>query len=324
MKQALSYKDVVLLPKYSEVLSRDEISTKVIFCNKEFNCPVLPANMACTINFKIASELSEAGYFYILHRFYDYNEIFKWVIENQNLKTISLSVGVKDKDYDFLEKLSEESNCNVDFITIDVAHGHHLNVKKICKFFHSLPWSKKPKLIVGNIGTVEAARDLIEWGADALKIGLSMGKACTTYNSTGVGTPMYSAVKDICYALKFDELKSVSVIADGQIRDIGDAAKAIHAGAKMVMVGSIFAACQDSPAEFNFYKTHKIFYGSASAKNKGSEKYVEGKEEISLPVSDLILNVLNKFEQGLRSTMSYAGVEDVSKIHLMGVRQIYV
>lgn len=324
MKQALSYKDVVLFPRYSEIVSRDKISTKIKFCDFEFKCPILPSNMACTINFKKAEELSEAGYFYILHRFYEYNEIFKWVSENQKLKTISLSIGVKDKDFDFLQKLSEESGCNVHFITIDVAHGHNLNVKKICKFFHSLPWSKKPKLIVGNIGTVQAARDLIEWGADALKIGLSMGKACTTYNTTGVGTPMYSAVKEISYALKFADLKGVQIIADGQVREIGDAAKAIHAGATMVMVGSMFAACQDSPAEFNFYKTHKIFYGSASAKNKGSEKYVEGREEVSLPVTDSILNLLNKFEEGLRSTMSYGGVSDVSKIFLMGVRQIYV
>ena len=324
MKQALSYKDVVLLPKYSEVLSRDQLSTTVDFCNQKFNCPVLPSNMACTINFKKAEELSEARYFYILHRFYEYNEIFEWVINNQKLKTISLSIGVKDKDFDFLQKLSEEANCNVHFITIDVAHGHNLNVKKVCKFFHSLPWTKKPKLIVGNIGTVQAAKDLIEWGADAIKVGLSMGKACTTYNSTGVGTPMYSAVKEISYALKFSDLRNVAIIADGQVREIGDVAKAIHAGATMVMVGSMFAACEDSPAEFNFYKTHKIFYGSASAKNKGSQKYVEGREEVALPVTDSILNLLNRFEQGLRSTMSYGGVLDISKIYLMGVRQIYV
>jgi GMP reductase len=285
----------------------------------------LPSNRACTIDFKKAEELSEAGYFYTLHRFYKYSEVLHWVLKNQNLKTISISIGVKGVDYDFLKTLSEEPRCRVDFITIDVAHGHNINVKKICNWFHVLPWSVKPKLIVGNIGTIEGARDLISWGADAIKVGLSMGKACTTYNTTGVGTPMYSTVKEINETISFVDQSNVPLIADGQIREIGDVSKALHAGASMVMVGSMFAACEDSPAESNFFNTHKIFYGSASAKNKGSDKYVEGQEGLFLELKKYnYIDLLNKFEQGIRSTMSYAGVTDVKRIYLMGVRQIYV
>jgi GMP reductase len=191
-----------------------------------------------------------------------------------------------------------------------------LNVKKVCEYFHSLNWKNKPKLIVGNIGTTEAALDLISWGADVLKIGLSMGKACTTYNTTGVGTPMYSTVNEIskvCY--------DYPLIADGQIREVGDVAKAVHAGASMVMVGSMFAACTDSPAEFNFYKTHKNFYGSASSKNKGHENYVEGKDMLVKCNELTMIELMNKFEQGLKSTMSYAGVHKLSKLNLMGVKK---
>jgi GMP reductase len=317
MKESLSYKDVILEPRYSEVESRDYVSTSVEFLGHYFRNPIVPSNMSCTIDLAKAKELADNEYFYILHRFYEYTDILNWIEDNQDLDLISISVGVKEKDYYLINNIFSKK-LRVDFITIDVAHGHNINVKKICQYFHSLNWNHKPKLIVGNIGTQDAAHDLISWGADALKIGLSMGKACTTYNTTGVGTPMYSTVSEISnYTLK------VPLIADGQIREVGDVAKAVHAGAKLVMVGSMFAACIDSPAEFNFYKTHKNFYGSASAENKGHKNYVEGKS-VLLECNNLsMLDLMKKFEQGLKSTMSYAGVDDLSKLHLMGVRKIY-
>jgi GMP reductase len=315
MMQMLSYKDVVLLPSYSKIKSRDDVNTFIDFLGYNFKSPVIPANMSCCIDFKIAETLAKSGYFYILHRFYDYyNQIIPWLARSQGLFPLSISIGVKQNDIDFLQHLSE-SAFKIDFITIDVAHGHHVLVKNICEHFKSLNWKYKPKLIVGNFGSSEGVEDAIKWGADAVKIGLSMGAACTTYNSTGVGTPMYSVVQEI--SLDCD----IPIIADGQIREIGDVAKAINAGAQMVMIGSMFASCNDSPAEFNFYKTHKLFYGSASSKNKGYDKYVEGKES-KIECNNLnILELHEKIEQGLRSTMSYAGVDDIYSLTKMEARQ---
>jgi GMP reductase len=315
MKQMLSYKDVVLLPSYSEIKSRDDVNTSINFLGYNFKSPVIPANMCCCIDFKTAETLARSGYFYILHRFYDYyNQIIPWLARSQGSFPLSISIGVKQNDIDFLQHLSE-SAFKIDFVTIDVAHGHHVLVKNICEHFKSLNWKYKPKLIVGNFGSSKGVEDAIEWGADAVKVGLSMGAACTTYNSTGVGTPMYSIVNEI--SIDCD----IPVIADGQIREIGDISKAIHAGAQMVMVGSMFAACEDSPAEFNFYKTHKVFYGSASSKNKGYNKYIEGRES-NIECNNLtILELHEKIEQGLRSTMSYAGVEDIYGLIKMQVAQ---
>jgi GMP reductase len=301
------------LPSYSEIRSRDDINTEVDFLGFKFKSPVVPANMACCIDFKTAEILGCSGYFYILHRFYDYyTQIVPWLARSQGSFPLSISIGIKESDLDFLKHLSE-SAFKIDFITIDVAHGHHILVKETCEFFHKLNWNHKPKLIVGNFGSVKGVSDAVQWGADAAKIGLSMGAACTTYNSTGVGTPMYSIVKEIaedsdCY---------IPIIADGQIREVGDIAKAINAKAHMVMIGSMFAACEDSPAEFNFYKTHKLFYGSASSKNKGYNKYVEGKESYIECNRLKILELHEKIEQGLRSTMSYAGVD-----HIYGLRKM--
>lgn len=319
MKTMYSYKDIVLLPYYSEIVSRDNILSNINFLGFNFKNPVVPANMACCIDFKTAELLAKNGYFYILHRFYDYyKEILPWLIEmGKEYKNIelplSISVGVKEIDFKFLTDLSSISALKIDFITIDVAHGHHISVKKICEHFHSLKWHHKPKLIVGNFGSTEGVNSAIEWGADAAKVGLSMGAACTTYNSTGVGTPMYSIVNEIYYDMDCD----FPIIADGQIREVGDIAKAIHAGANMVMIGGMFAACSDSPAEYNFYKTHKLFYGSASAKNKGYSKYVEGRESLIPCNNKTILELMENFEQGLRSTMSYAGVDRLYEIRKM-------
>jgi len=318
MKQMLSYKDVVLLPQYSEIESRNDISTEIDFLGFKFKCPVVPANMACCIDFKTAEGLAKAGYFYILHRFYDESsQIIPWLARSQGSFPLSISVGVKKSDIDFLDELSR-SAFKINFVTIDVAHGHHILVKKVCEHFHSLQWKYKPKLIVGNFGSVEGAKDAMKWGADAVKVGLSMGAACTTYNTTGVGTPMYSIVKEIC-----DAIPDITVIADGQIRETGDVCKALHAGASMVMIGGMFAACDDSPAEFNFYKTKKLFYGSASEKNKGHSGYIEGKESYIDCNNLSMLEFLNKIEQGIRSSMSYAGVNNPYSISKMEMAQRY-
>jgi GMP reductase len=319
MQVALSYKDVVLFPKYSEIKSRDDVNTNINLLGYSFKSPVVPANMACCIDFKSAEILGKEGYFYILHRFYDYYDyILPWLARNQSAFPLSISIGVKQIDFDFLEDLAK-SAFKIDFITVDVAHGHHISVKNICEHFHLLKWNHKPKLIVGNFGSVEGVKDAIKWKADAVKVGLSMGAACTTYNTTGVGTPMYSIVKEI-----YDECQDIPIIADGQIREVGDVSKAIHAGASMVMIGSMFAACEDSPADFNFYKTHKLFYGSASSKNKGYVKYIEGKESLIECNKLSMIGLFEKISQGLRSTMSYAGVSDVYHIQNMSVKVRYV
>lgn len=321
----LSYSDVVLLPNYSEIESRNDLSTEINFLGYDFLCPIIPSNMFCTISFEKAEQLAIHRYFYVLHRFYPYQgegSIEQWIIKNQNNFPISISIGVKDKDYSFLQHLSEE-NYKIDFVTVDVAHGHNKNVKKICKFFHSLPWKIKPKLIVGNVGSVQGAKDLVDWGADAIKVGLSMGLACTTYNSTGVGTPMYSILAEIKEAMDDGLLPEVPMIADGQIRDVGDSCKALHAGAKLVMVGSMFAVCEDSPAPTCTIedKQFKVFFGSASAQNKGYDSYVEGRSANLEMKNYSMLYLLKKFEQGIKSSMSYAGVNNPYLLSKMEVRK---
>ena len=315
MDTLYSYKDIVLQPAYSEINSRSKLDASIEFLGKVFESAALPANMKCTIDFKKARELSEAGYFYVLHRFYDYKDILDWMTENKDMETISISIGVNKKDYDFIDKIVEK-DVSVDFITIDVAHGHHILVKKMITYIKD---KLKVKLIAGNVGTYDAVSDLYDWGADAVKIGLSMGKSCTTYNCTGVGTPMFSTVESIANAKFFSWETTIPIIADGQIREVGDVCKALVAGANMVMIGSEFAKCEDSPADIiggpamgNIDK--KVFYGSASSTNKGHDGYVEGQTVYMDMRNETYIQYFERINQGVQSCMSYAGVNDITSL----------
>jgi GMP reductase len=312
MVKKYSYNDIVLEPNYSEIESRDNVNTYVHLCGRDFRCAAIPSNMICTIDFDKAVELSENGYFYVLHRFYDYDKIYKWIDKHQMLRTISISVGVKEKDKELIDRISHE-NLRVDFITIDVAHGHSIMVKKMIRHIR-INLNQNIKIIGGNIGTPEAAIDLANWGCDAVKVGLSMGKSCTTYNCTGVGTPMFSTVRDIVNVSK------VPVIADGQVREVGDVCKALVAGATMVMIGSEFAKCMDSPAEVVTVtkpNSHKYFFGSASEYTKGNTSHIEGTRVLLETKGKTYIEYMNEINDGISSCCSYAGVDTIPKLITM-------
>jgi GMP reductase len=143
-----------------------------------------------------------------------------------------------------------------------------------------------------------AALDLAEAGADAIKVGIGPGKACTTRLQTGFHVPMFTAIQ-MC-----TEVSKVPIIADGGIKNYGDVAKALVAGADLVMSGSLFAACSDSPAPI--INGRKVYYGSASFAAKKENKHVEG-TLLELEQSMTLEEKLNEIKQALQSSISYAG-----------------
>ena len=330
MKTLYSYKDIVLTPDYSEVRSRSDLDVGVHFLGRKFKSVAMPANMMCTIDFDMAVNLSEDEYFYVLHRFYTRSRVLDWIRRNQELRTISISVGVKTDDYHFIDEIVN-SGLRVDYITIDIAFGHSILMRQMLEYIKIvLP---DVKVIAGNISTRKAANALKAWGADAVKIGLSMGKSCTTYNCTGVGSPMFSAVyeaynnRDINDdPYRNNDVLNIPIIADGQVREVGDICKALVAGATMVMIGSEFAKCEDSPAKdvkrledptAGIYSYHKEFFGSASKKTKGHSDHIEG-TTVLLPMrSETYAEYFDLINEGVSSCMSYAGVKDTEHMTLM-------
>lgn len=310
MKRALDYDNVCLLPRYSNLSTRKQACVSSILGTRDFKLPVIPSNMKCVINEERAKWLSENDYMYVMHRFgIDTLEFVKRCNE-MKWQNISISVGVKEDDYELIKKI-KANGFRVDFITVDIAHGQSLLMKNMLQFIsRELPLAF---IIAGNVATANGFDDLVMWGAHAIKVGIGPGAACTTKFKTGFTYPMYSCISEIAeHAVHWDE---ATLIADGGIKHNGDIAKAIHAGADWVMCGKVFSECNDSPAPVD-YHGNKMYYGSASAHNKNHNNNIEG-TLIAVPRNGMSYeDKLIELEQDLQSSISYAGGNKLSHIRL--------
>ena len=317
--KSLNYKDIHLVPNYSELKSRAQADTFVDFGKFTFKLPVVPANMASCISFEKATWLAQNRYFYIMHRFYGYDEILNWMRRMNKCKDllpfVSISIGTKQRDVDLMATIVDEK-LRVDFITVDVAHGDHLEAISMLKYLATLKRLVMPDLFIigGNIATTDAYLRMVPL-VQAVKVGIACGASCITYNKTGFASPMFSTVQAIA-----DERRELGIgdydilpqplpfiIADGGITCNGDIAKAMVAGADMVMAGSMFARCIDSPAMVDpTDPTKKLYFGSASLMN-GNKKNIEGRT-ISMPMNGMTYEQkMNEIHQDLTSAISYAG-----------------
>ncbi len=232
---------------------------------------------------------------------------------------VGAAVGVTS---DTLERVKMLKQNGVDAVVIDTAHGHSKGViemlKKIKKEFPEL------EVIVGNIATGEAARDLVKAGADAVKVGIGPGSICTTRVIAGVGFPQFSAIYEVAKAIKGSK---VPIIADGGIRFTGDIPKAIAAGASSVMIGSLFAGVEESPGETIIYEGRKYKtyrgMGSIEAMQEGSKDryFQDAEDDIKKLVPEGIVGrvsfkgglseVIYQLVGGLRAGMGYCGAKDI-------------
>lgn len=300
------YEDIQLIPNKCLLESRSHADTKVQLGKYRFNLPVVPANMATIIDESVAELLAKAGYFYIMHRFDEAARIsFIQRMHEQGL-IASISVGVKEQEYDFVRSLKQDPP---EFITIDIAHGHADSVIKMIQLIkQELP---ETFVIAGNVGTPQAVRDLENAGADATKVGIGPGKVCITKVKTGFGTGGWQLA-----ALRWcAKAARKPIIADGGIRTHGDIAKSIRFGASMVMIGSLFAGHIESPGKLVEVdgQQFKEYYGSASEYQKGERKNIEGKKML-LPAKGHLLETLTEMTEDLQSAISYAGGKDLESL----------
>lgn len=306
--KVFDYEDIQLIPNKCIVNSRSECDTIVVLGNHSFKMPVVPANMQTIIDEKIAKFLAENGYFYIMHRFDEDGRIpFVKRMKEKGLIS-SISVGVKENEYLFVEELAQEGLVP-DYITIDIAHGHSNSVINMIQHIKKL--LPDTFVIAGNVGTPEAVRELENAGADATKVGIGPGKVCITKIKTGFGTGGWQLA-----ALRWcAKAARKPIIADGGIRTHGDIAKSVRFGATMVMIGSLFAGHEESPGETKVEngKIMKEYFGSASEFQKGEKKNVEGKK-IFVPFKGSLKDTLVEMQQDLQSSISYAGGNDLEAI----------
>lgn len=309
--EAFDYDDIQLVPNKGIIKSRRDADTSVKFGNRTFKIPVVPANMESVIDDNLAIWLAQNDYYYVMHRFEPEKRIPFIKMMHQKGLFASISVGIKDSEYDFIDELVKE-NLKPEYITIDVAHGHSVYVIKMINYIkEKLPDSF---LTAGNIATPEAVRELENAGADATKVGVGPGKACITKLKTGFGTGGWQlAALRMC-----SKSASKPLIADGGIRHNGDIAKSIRFGATMVMIGSMLAGHEESPGNVIKIngKTYKQYWGSASEVQKGAYKNVEGKQML-VPYRGSIKDTLKEMKEDLQSSISYAGGRDLNSIKLV-------
>lgn len=227
---------------------------------------------------------------------------------------------------DVLDRAGALLSAGADVLVLDSAHGHSMNIAKTTeKVKNTFP---DCQLIVGNIATAAAAEFLIKAGADAIKVGIGPGSICTTRIVSGIGVPQVTAIYDVaCVAAKYD----IPVIADGGIKYSGDLVKSIAAGADTIMIGSLFAGCEESPGESEIYqgRRFKVYrgMGSIAAMEKGSrDRYfqtgtkklvpegVEGRVPYKGPLADTVYQLLG----GLRSGMGYCGCKTIPDLQQRG------
>lgn len=239
---------------------------------------------------------------------------------------VGAAVGVAG---DTAERVRSLLKAGADFVVVDTAHGHSRGVLETVKGLRR----KFPEmeLVAGNIGTGEAARDLIRAGVDAVKVGIGPGSICTTRVVAGVGVPQVTAVMACARVAR---RAGVPVIADGGIRQTGDIAKAIAAGADSVMIGGLFAGVDESPGEKVLYegRTYKVYrgMGSLEAMRGGSrDRYFQDAEEDlqklvpegiegRVPYKGPLEDVVHQMMGGLRAAMGYCGAPTIPRLQRRG------
>jgi len=315
--KVFDYEDIQLIPAKGILNSRSEADTSVEFGDRHFKLPVVPANMQTVVDEELSTWLAENGYFYVMHRFdEDARKPFIKKMHDKDLFS-SISLGVKDDEYDFVEELANEQ-LRPDYLTIDIAHGHSDGVLNMIE--HVEKHLPDTFLIAGNVATPEAVRELENAGADATKVGVGPGKVCTTKLKTGFGTGGWQ----LSALSRCSKVARKPLIADGGVRTHGDIAKSIRFGATMVMIGSLFSGHEQSPGEVVEVnnKKFKKYFGSASVSQKGEHRNIEGKSML-VPFKGDIADTLEEMKQDLQSSISYAGgadLESISKVDYVIVK----
>ncbi len=326
IKEALTFDDVTLAPKYSEILPTEVNTSTHLTTNLKLKVPLLSSAMDTVTESKMAISLAKAGGIGVIHRNLD---IKKQILEIKKVKKqkliVGAAVGAGPNEFDRAKAIIKEG---VDLIVVDTAHGHTKKVGEIIKFIKKLK-NNKIALCAGNIATPEAAKFLIKLGVDIVKVGIGPGSICTTRLVAGIGVPQLSAILSVRNGLKN---KNIKIISDGGIKYSGDLAKAFAAGADAVMIGSLFAGTDEAPGKL-IKKNGKLFksfrgMGSVGAMNKGSadryfqvkqkdtSKYVpEGVEGFAKYKGD-VGSIIYKLIGGLRSSMGYLGSKNITKLRI--------
>lgn len=335
IKEYLTFDDVLLLPNYSEVLPSEVILKTRLTKNISLNIPLVSSAMDTVTEEEMAICMALNGGIGIIHKnmsiesqvkqvksvkeFNDFSEYSNYNCDVNGKLVVGAAVSVNENS---LGKIDALYGAGCDVVVIDSAHGHSLSVLNLVKEVKAKYENKD--LIVGNVVTKEAIKDLAKLKVDAIKVGIGSGSICTTRIVSGVGAPQLTALRQcIKEARKYD----IPIIADGGIRYSGDIVKAMAAGASTVMLGSMLAGHEQSPGEVvivdgNKFKSFVGMGSEVAMKRGGGDRYfqaglkkfvpegVEALKEYKGDVNDTVYQILG----GIRSGMGYNGAQTVKNL----------
>lgn len=339
-KDALTFDDVLLVPQYSEITpDMADVSTKLTNTFK-MNVPFLSAAMDTVSEHKLVTALALAGGLGVIHKNmsiadqakevemvknyeFDNEKNKRVLIDKKGRLCVGAAIGVTA---DMMDRVHALMDAGVDVFVLDSAHGDSKNIINAIKNLR-LEYPSM-ELIAGNVATYEGALDLMKAGASAVKVGMGPGSICTTRIIAGIGVPQLQAVMDCARASK--EM-NVPIIADGGIKYSGDVVKALAAGANTVMLGGLFATCEEAPGDIyesngKKYRTYRGM-GSIEAMAKGStDRYfqtghkkfvaegVQGIVEVKTTAEELVFQLIG----GLKAGMGYCGSKDIPTLQEKG------
>lgn len=323
MRKVLTFDDISLVPQYNNIKSRTEPNLQTsLTSNIKMDVPIVAANMDSVIGVSLAKVLFKHGSVPILHRFYkNYEELNKDVAELGG--NCLVSIGVNSS----LEEISNLSP-NPFGVVIDIAHGHAQVVKELITKIKTTKRYRYWQVVAGNVCTAGGYIDLVNSGADGVKVGVGPGAACTTRQVTGFGVSQFTAIKDCAHQ---EKKYKIPIIADGGIRGSADIVKALAAGASSVMIGKLFACTEESASKKrqrrrSLSEVQKDTLFEANYRGQASRAFQEdffGKvkkgtvpegEEMWAPVTGSANALLDTLLGGIRSGMTYGGARNIKEL----------
>lgn len=319
---ALSYDDVLLIPQYSEISSRSQVDISTQVTPKlKLKIPIISSNMSDVTGVEMAIILGKMGALGALPRFDEPEAQAKCVgsVAKEKL-VVAAAIGCKNG---FIKRAEELVKAGATVLVLDVAHGAMKQAIDATKELRA-HFKNKIDIIAGNVATYEAAEALYQAGADSVKVGVGPGSICITRIVTGTGYPQLSAIMEASRAAR---KYGKTVVADGGIKNSGDVAKALAAGASAVMVGNILAGTDESPGDYVEVsgKQYKVYNGSTSVDEKNNHvkklndagktylKHIEGVASL-VPYKGSVEDIIHLYEANVKSAFSYSGAWNLAEM----------
>lgn len=319
IKECLSYDDVLLVPKYSDIVSRSEVDTSACLSpDLIFDLPIISSPMDTVTEEEMAATMASVGGLGIIHRYSTIDDqcgmVTRAKFRNHNFH-IAAAIGISG---DYLERAHELARAGASILCLDVAHGHHILMKDALTSIKSM-FNDSIHIMAGNVATKSGFEDLARWGADSVRCNIGGGSICSTRIQTGHGVPGLQTLFD-CFAGLANIDRDVKIIADGGIRNSGDIVKALAAGADFVMVGSLLSGTGETPGPVIRGKdgrSFKTYRGMASPEAqvewRGKASSLEGVSTM-VPCRGSVVPIVEELAVGIRSGLSYSGSRNILEL----------